>query len=145
MATGKKTAKEKQIKYEDKSAGQPELIFIFDQLKKLLLKYVKGSITITGEKPGMMSLFCDKEIEIAGRKRHDIFFAGLMVQKGYVGFYFFPVYTNPELKAELQPELLKTLKGKSCFHIKKEDAVLFEQINDALKKGFDLYKTKGWI
>lgn len=145
MATAKKTAKDKQIKYEDKSAGQPELISVFEQTKKLLLKYVKGSLVVTGEKPGMISLFCDKEIEILGKKRHDIFFAGLMIQKGYVGFYFFPVYTDPGLKIQLQPELLKTLKGKSCFHIKKNDPVLFEQMNDALKKGFDLYKTKGWI
>ncbi len=49
------------------------------------------------------------------------------------------------LQEIFHPNLLKLLKGKACFHIKKDDADLLEQIKDALEAGFDLYKKRGWI
>ncbi|MCP4049961.1 MAG: hypothetical protein GY730_04565 [bacterium] len=56
-----------------------------------------------------------------------------------------PVYTDTVLKEVFKPELLSLLKGKSCFHIKKIDPDLENQITDALKKGYDLYKKRDWI
>jgi hypothetical protein len=52
---------------------------------------------------------------------------------------------NDIVRRKLGPELLTTLKGKACFHIKKDDPVLFEQIEKALRIGVDAYKAKGWI
>ncbi len=147
--TTKKTPRKteaKPIKYADKSAGQPELIPIFNELMKLMLPFEKGSIEKKGGKDGQFSLISKKTVEIApGKKMDEVWFSGLLVQKGYVGFYFMPVYASPELKTELHPELLKCLKGKSCFHIKKMNDEVAEQVKEALKKGYDLYKKKGWI
>jgi len=58
-----------------------------------------------------------------------------------------PVYTDAELKKEdvFGPELLKLLKGKSCFHVRALDEKLEKQIEKALKLGFELYKKRGWI
>ena len=56
-----------------------------------------------------------------------------------------PVYSDPEMKALFQPELLKLLKGKSCFHIKSLDNQLRDQIRAALEDGFKLYQTRGWV
>jgi len=56
-----------------------------------------------------------------------------------------PVYVDTSLKEVFKPELIKLLKGKSCFHIKKLDSQLEKQIEDALKKGYDLYKKRGWV
>ena len=97
-----------------------------------------------GDQPTQYSIGSDKVVNLFGRER-DIYFSGLLVQKGYVGFYFMPVYTNPSLVKELHPDLAKCLKGKSCFHIKKNDPALREHIKDALKLGYDDYKKKGWI
>jgi len=63
---------------------------------------------------GQYHLISSKEVEIAGRKRNDIYFASLLVQKGYIGFYYIPIYANPEIKRDLKPEL-KCLKGKILF------------------------------
>ena len=82
---------------------------------------------------------------IEGRKRKEVFFAGLIIQKGYVGFYFMPVYSDVEMKDFFKPELLSRLKGKSCFHIKKLDEALLGQIDEALRRGYALYVQKGWI
>jgi len=136
----------KPIKYADKSAGQPELIPIFNKLVKLMEPFAKGSIKKSGGKEGQFGLTSKKTVEIApGKKMDEVWFSGLLIQKGYVGFYFMPVYASPELKSELHPELLKCLKGKSCFHIKKMNEEVEEQVKDALKKGYYLYKKKGWI
>jgi len=133
------------LKYADKSAGQPELIPIFETLKKLLLPYVKGPIKLRGGEGGQMALVSEKEIEIAGRKRKELWFAAILIQKGYVGFYYMPVYVETDIKKIFQPELLKLLKGKSCFHIKKLDEDLIAQIKSALKLGYAMYKKVGWV
>jgi len=56
-----------------------------------------------------------------------------------------PIYTDTALKDVFEPELLKLLKGKSCFHIKELDTKLERQIRKALKLGFRLYKNRGWV
>jgi hypothetical protein len=141
----KKSQSEYNIKYSDKSAGQPELIPIFNEIVKLMEPFAKGSVEKTGGKDGQVSLISKKEMEIKGRKISEAWLAGALIQKGYVGFYFMPVYVAPEIKNELHPELLKCLKGKSCFHIKKLDDELANQIKEALQKGYQFYKKKGWI
>ena len=134
----------KTIKYEDKSPGQPELLPIFDSLKMLLKPYVKGSLKAQEGTAGTYSVGVAEPVEILGKKR-DLYFAGIMVQKGYVGFYFFPIYTDPVIAKDLQPELLKCLKGKSCFHIKKNDPKLLQQVEQALEVGYNLYHEKGYV
>lgn len=133
------------IKYADKSAGQPELIPIFEELKALVLPYVKGTIELRGGTGGQLTLVSGKEVVVDGRKKPEVYFAAVLIQKGYVGFYFMPVDVEAEQKALFAPELLKLLKGKSCFHIKKWDDTLKKQVRDALKKGYEVYKEKGWV
>lgn len=141
-----KPKKEYQIKYEDKSAGQPQLVPIFQQLAELMEPYAKGSVQKRGGDNGQLSLVSVKPVEVAGKKMDELWFSGLLVQKGYVGFYYMPVYVaEKDIKPVIPPELLKCLKGKSCFHIKKLDDTLLKQINDVLKKGYALYRKNGWI
>jgi hypothetical protein len=56
-----------------------------------------------------------------------------------------PVYSLAETKDVFKPELLKLLKGKACFHIKKTSPELLEQILEVLRIGFEKYQEKGWI
>lgn len=80
-----------------------------------------------------------------GKRRKEVHFAALIIQSNYVGFYFMPVYTDKEVQNLFGDELLKLLKGKSCFHIRELDNKLKNQIDNALKVGFKLYKKRGWI
>jgi len=123
---------------------QKQLVDIYDRLKKILKKFedpLKPKIDLDSK----YDLWSVKDIEIAGRKRKEVYFAGLIIQSSYVGFYYMPVYTDTSLKEVFKPELLKLFKGKSCFHIKKLDTELESQIQDALQIGYDLYKKRGWI
>lgn len=117
---------------------------IFDQIKKLMKKY-EPPFVARNDFDSRYELWSEKEIEIDGRKRKEIYFGGLIIQSTYVGFYFMPVYTDTSLKEIFEPELLSTLKGKSCFHIKKLDKKLLSQIKKSLESGFKLYKKRGWV
>src|SRR5258708_6770764 len=124
------------IKYEDKSAGQPDLGPIFARIKQLLAGFQKESLRLRGGEGGQVLLISEKAVVIEGRKREELWFASALVQKGYVGFYYMPVYMNEAVRSQLKPELLKCLKGKACFHIKKNDPLLFDQIGEALEIGY---------
>ena len=123
----------------------PEKIFII--LKNLLNDYsppFKARKSKTNKKNNY-ELWSEKKVEIAGRIRSEVFFASIIKQKNYIGFYYMPVYTDSKLKEVFAPELLSLLKGKSCFHIKSLDKDLEKQIKEALITGLKLYKKRGWV
>ncbi len=117
---------------------------IFDQIKKLMKKF-EPPFTARNDFDLRYELWSEKKIEIDGRTRKEICFAGLIIQSNYVGFYFMPIYADTKLKDVFEPELLAILKGKSCFHIKKLDKKLLSQIKKSLEIGFKLYKKRGWV
>ena len=69
-------------------------------------------------------------------------FAAAILQKGYVGFYLMGV---SGLKKAISPTLRKTLKGKSCFHLKTLDDQLKKDIATALDASAEIYKDRGWV
>ena len=82
---------------------------------------------------------------IAGRKRKEVFFASIVIRKTYVGFYYMPIYTDVSLKDVFKPELMKLLKGKSCFYIRDLSPEIASQVEEALEIGYQLYKERGWV
>jgi hypothetical protein len=123
---------------------QRELVNIYKRLKKMLKKY-EDPLKPKFDLDSKYDLWSFKNIEIDGRKKKEVWFASIIIQSNYVGLYYMPIYTDTDLKEVFKPELLGTLKGKSCFHIKKLDAELEKQIEDALDIGYKLYKKRGWI
>ena len=121
----------------------PDLIPLFDELKKLLIPYEKH-FSPRKDEPGYYDLWYEHEVEVNGKKRKSIYFAGLIIQKSYVGFYFMPVYTHEEAAGLFGEELMDTLKGKSCFYIKELTPAIKKQIREALKIGLRLYKDRDW-
>lgn len=121
-----------------------ELLKIFHRLKELMKKY-EDPLTAKIDMEDRYDLYSIKDIVIDNRKKKEVYFAGLMIQKDYVGFYYMPIYSDVDVKNVFGPELLKLLKGKSCFHIKKLDEILAKQIIQALEIGYSLYKDRGWI
>jgi hypothetical protein len=122
----------------------PDLLPLFEKAKALLAPY-SAHFAVRKDEPGYFDLWAEGEMSVDGRKRNELFFAGLIIQKSYLGFYFMPVYTEDEAKAFFGADLLATLKGKSCFYLKKLTPELETQMQQALAKGFDLYRAKGWV
>ncbi|HWS23438.1 MAG TPA: hypothetical protein VN226_03300 [Anaerolineales bacterium] len=117
---------------------------IFIRLKTMIGEY-SPPFTVKQNSERNYDLWSIKDLVIEGRKRKEVYFASVIIQKSYVGFYFMPVYTDEELIKVFKPELLKLKKGLSCFHIKKLDQTIEKQIADALKLGFELYVARGWV
>ena len=123
---------------------QKDLVNIYRRLKKILKKYEKPLIP-KFDLDSKYDLWSKKNIEVDGRKKKEVYFVGLIIQSNYVGFYYMPIYIDVRLKDFFKPDLLRLLKGKTCFHIKKLDEKLEKQIDEALKKGYELYEKRGWI
>jgi hypothetical protein len=120
------------------------LVPLFDSVKELLEPYA-GRLVSRRDEPGYYDLWSEKEVEVDGRRRDEVFFAGLIVQKSYVGFYFMPVYADGELAAVFGDESLRLRKGKSCFHLKRLTPAMTEQLRAALAAGYRLYEERGWV
>ncbi len=125
---------------------------IFLEIKKILEKHsskflireqYRGS-QAKQQKPGF-HLYGSKEVSLFGKKPQPTYLAGVIQQKNYVSFYFSPIYSHPDLFKNINPDLKKFLKGKSCFNINKIYPQLLEEIEDLLKKGISKYKEIGWI
>lgn len=121
-----------------------QLMEIYNRLKPLLKKY-ENPLVAKIDLDSRYDLWSIKDLVIDGRKRKEVAFAAIIIQSSYVGFYYMPVYTDEDIKRLFSEDLLKLLKGKSCFHIKKLNLELEQQIAQALELGFSLYKEKGWI
>ncbi len=126
---------------------QQQLVDIFVRLKAILKTYENSSpLTPQFDLDSRYDLWSYKDLVIQWKKITERYFAGLIIQSSYVWFYFMPIYCNPELvKPLLHPDLLKLLKGKSCFHIKKLDDELLGHISDALAVWYGLYQEWWWL
>ncbi len=123
--------------------SQEGLLELFNALKRILKPYEKH-FTKKFDIEGKYDLWSIKDVVVAGKNRKEVYFAGLIIQSSYVGFYYMPVYARSDIKKMFSKNLLETLKGKSCFHIKSLDKTLGQDISKALKIGFNLYKARGW-
>ena len=97
----------------------------------------KQSIELIGNKP--VPYGHDKKI-IPG-----MFFAAVMQRKDSVAFYFFPIYYHTDQFKKVAPGLIKCLKGKTCFHFKKEEQVTEKELNALLKLGVKAWKDEGYM
>lgn len=123
---------------------QDKLVPIFQRLKKILKKY-EDPLKPKFDLDNKYDLWSFKEIEIEGRERKEVYFAGIIIQSKWVGFYYMPIYTDTDLADVFKPELLKLRKGKSCFRVKDLNELVEKQIEEALEIGYNLYKKRGWI
>ena len=125
---------------------QQQLLEIFNALKKEMKPYETGTVKPYMDIEGRYDLRSEKEVFAAGKMRPEIGFVAIILQSGYVGFYYTPIYCNPvEIRPKLSEEFLKLLKGKACFHIKQVDEQLLENVRYAMKIGAEQYRKNGWL
>ena len=117
---------------------------IFNEVVKALKPYKKGMQETTDGKM-KYTLTGKKKVNIYNKEIDGLFFASAAVMKNSVSFHFFCQYTHPQLLKHIPANLKKCLKGKTCFHIKKNDPELMKSIKDFVKLGYDTYKKMGWI
>jgi hypothetical protein len=127
-----------------------DLEAVFAELQGVLEEFAPPFVARSGEKRGRRDfhLVVPKPVSIPGAyggKPKNLTVADLMMQTGFVGFYFMPIYMNEALKKKLAPELLKLLKGKTCFHVKTLTPGLKEAVKAAVEMGVKGYRERGWV
>lgn len=55
-------------------------------------------------------------------------FGMVAIKKTYVAYHLMPLYTSPELAADLSDDLVKRRQGKTCFNFRRVDEKLFEEL-----------------
>jgi len=117
---------------------------IFRAIRPLMARYAPPLQPRT-DVEGRYELWSPGPVAVDAGREKDVFFAGLIIQSSYVGFYFMPLAADEDRGSVFEPELLGLLKGKSCFHVKRLDDRLLAQISAALDRGRDIWAQRGWI
>lgn len=117
---------------------------VFKALKAVLSKHVPPLLVLS-DGGDRYELITSKPFHHKGIRKDNAYFGAIMMKKDYVGLYLMFIYDEPNNTEKLGPELKKTLKGKSCFNIKKLDEILMKQIETALKDGVNYYRKEGAI
>lgn len=123
----------------------PELAPVFDSLRRLVLAPAAS-----------MDVTRDDGDECAVHTRHlhtrhvhtngkPLFFGAVARRQARVTFYFMPIDVQPALLDGLSPSLRARLKGKSCFHLKTMDPVLFEELRTLVERGVESDRAQGFL
>ena len=78
-----------------------------------------------------------------GKNKKPIMFAAARIGKGYVSYYFMPVYGGA-IKG-MSPALKKRMQGKACFNFTKRDAELLSELSRVTRQGYDAWRKIGWV
>ena len=115
-----------------------DLFIIQNKLKEAFQKHVPP-LQVRKDNDNVFEVAGTREA-MQGKQKVDGFYFGSVVPKPKdVRFYYFPIYTHADDFNWISEPLRKCLKGKSCFHIKKMDEELYEDITAMIKKGVEVY------
>lgn len=119
---------------------------IFGKLKKALDKCSPPMVAKENLSAMTCELIGNKPVPYGYDKKiiPGMYFASVAQRKDSVAFYFFPSYMNAGMK-DVAPSLYKFLKGKTCFHFKKEEDVNEKELNALLKSGIAAWKKAGYM
>ena len=146
-------AKAKKKAAVRKSGGKDggDLVSVFDELEGMLAVHVPPFKATSGGVRNKRDYHLTVPMPVVvapnayGGKPYPVALASLILQKGYVGFYYMPVYMVRGLKNKLAPELAALLKGKSCFYVKEMTPEVRKGIKKALELGKEFFCEKGWV
>ncbi len=133
-----------------KASGDESLKGVYVELEKILARHAPPfTLCDLGVRNKLSAqLVVPKPVAIPGAyggKPVNVQMAAVILQKGYVGFYLMCIYMNEKTKKAISPALMKLLKGKSCFYIKKLDDGLKKDIEASLVMGTKAFRERGWL
>ena len=99
------------------------------------------------DKEGVYELMGNKPVPYGSKKIivPGMYFCSVVARKDMISFYFFPIYYHTTDFIDLIPTLAKSLKGKTCFNIKKPEQVNVKELDALLKKGVQTWKKLGYM
>lgn len=121
---------------------------IFDQFVELLEPYSKwlDNRIKTKEHYELWTNHSFRSQSMHPKTKRGILFAGLVILKNRVGFYFYPLHINDALRTRIDASILSFWKGGSAFHFLEPLSVLSsEKFQELLLEGLRYYQQNWWV
>ena len=117
-----------------------ESLEVFCKLVSIMREYDNNLNCITDE-PGEYYLNTNHIM----KNKKALNFGGVKINKNYVSYHLMPVYVEPTLLNKISTDLKKRMQGKSCFNFITVDEDLFIELRKLTKKGYQFYKSEGYL
>jgi len=113
---------------------------LFRSLKNLLVSVMEG-MEVAVDEPCLFQVNTG-QLDHKGRP---VLFAMVKTGKKEVSFHLMPLYCHPELVETLSPELKKKMRGKTCFHFRKLNKELSDDLEKLVQHSLHILRQKGEI
>ena len=122
-----------------------DLIEIFQTIRASLQPYATLGFDNRMNSETIYDLWSNKNVEIDGTKRNELFFCSISIESDSVHLHIFPNDSNSDLKTVVADELGKLQTEDGVIKIQSLDDSLMEQIESAISASYKLYKERGWV
>ncbi len=121
---------------------------IFNQLVQLLQPYANG-LDVRKNNSQEYELWTKhnfRSLSMNPKNKRGTLFAGALIMKKHIGFYFYPLYIHSELSAVVDETIRPFWKGNSAFHFHKPLTDLIAvRLTWLINAGWQYYYHKKWI
>ena len=127
------------------SKMKTDLIEIFQTIRASMQPYATLGFDNRSNSEQLYDLWSNKNVEIEGSSRNEVFFTSVEIKDSYVTVSLFPQDQKNHLQEIASPEILQLQNNESDFKIDKLDDKSLAQIEDAIAAAYKVYKDKGWV
>jgi len=122
-----------------------DLIEIFQTIRASMQPYATLGFDNRSNSEQLYDLWSNKNVEIEGSSRNEVFFTSVEIKDSYVTVSLFPQDQKNHLQEIASPEILQLQNNESEFKIDKLDDKSLTQIEDAIAAAYKVYRDKGWV
>ncbi len=118
----------------------PDLDELFTELRALLARHA-SALVVQRDEPGELQMQTTK----VGPSGTAMWFGAVQTRKRYVSVHLMPVYSHPDLLAQVSDGLRERMQGKSCFNFTPQTVTpeLVEELSRLVDAGLDRYRADG--
>jgi hypothetical protein len=122
-----------------------DLIEIFQTIRASMQPYATLGFDNRINSETVYDLWSNKNVEIDGSSRYEVFFTSVAIKDDDVAVHIFP-QDQQSLMNEVSSAALSDLQSdEGFFKIDKLDDQLLAQIEEAIAAAYKIYKDKGWV
>lgn len=121
---------------------------IFDQLVGLLEPYADrlDNRKNTPEHYELWTLHNFRSQTMKPRNKRGVLFAGVLIIKNRVGFYFYPLHIDEKFADHISADLKPFWKGNSAFHFQKPvSETKLQSLQHLIETGWEYFTSNKWI
>ena len=122
-----------------------DLIEIFQTIRASMQPYATLGFDNRSNSEQLYDLWSNKNVEIEGSSRNEVFFTSVEIKDSYVTVSLFPQDQKNHLQEIASPEILQLQNNESDFKIDRLDDQSLAQIEDTIAAAYKVYKDKGWV